>query len=87
MTNEGQATGDEGHDRGLGNLPSTNQPRRGYEQPPELDDEDEQILDRIWDEIGREERDRREADRPQTRPGTDQASAKSASGTGEEEIV
>jgi hypothetical protein len=31
-------------------------PPRKYEQPPDLDEEDEEILNRIWDKIGRERR-------------------------------
>ena len=29
--------------------------KENYEEPPELDDEDEAILDAIWDEIGEED--------------------------------
>jgi hypothetical protein len=29
--------------------------KEGYEEPPELDDEDEAILDAIWDQIGEED--------------------------------
>jgi hypothetical protein len=34
----------------------TDQNEREYEQPPALTPEDEEILDQIWDKIGREER-------------------------------
>ena len=38
--------------------------RRGYEQPPELDDEDEAALDRAWEKIRREDEERRQPEKP-----------------------
>ena len=35
-----------------------------YEEPPELPEEDEKLLDEIWDRIGREEKAKRRSSAP-----------------------
>ena len=44
--------------------PPDKRPQRGYEQPPELDDEDEAALDRAWEKIRREDEERRQREKP-----------------------
>ncbi len=56
-------------DRDDGQGPRPDQPpeertRQGYEQPPELDDEDEAALDRAWEKIRREDEERRQPGKP-----------------------